>query len=91
MNSVDLFARQSHQHEVRLHDLLALLGFATDGHAPQVLAVVEHIGIGHVVKTIDGGLYVQQQFRVPHVLAHAQPASLPRRRTNRETGPDRRR
>ena len=41
------------------------------GDAPQILAVVEHIGIGHVVEAIDGGLHVQQQFRVAHMLAHA--------------------
>ena len=78
------FARQGHQHEVWFHDLLALIGHNDfRGHAPQILAVVEHIGIGHMVEAIDGSLYAQQQFRVPYMLAHG---SRHRRRVGEQTG-----
>ena len=67
MNSSVCFARQLHQHEVRLHRLRGLLAprvladLAGDG--PEILAVVEHLGIGHVVQAVDGRLQLQQQLR----------------------------
>ena len=73
MNSVALLARQLHQHEVRLHRLRRLLALLVRAdlarHAPQILAVVEHVGVGHVVQAVHGGLQLEQQLRIPHVLA----------------------
>ena len=69
-----LLARQRHQHEVRLHrlrGLLALSGHADFArHAPEILAVVKGAGIGHVVQPVDGGLELEEQLGIPHVLAH---------------------
>ena len=54
------FARQFHQHEIRLHRLRCLLaalvraGFG--GDRPQILAVVEHFRIRHVIQAVHGCL-----------------------------------
>ena len=67
-----LLARQRHQHEVGLHDLRGLLtlGVHPDlgGDAPEILAVVEHPRIGHMVQTVDCRLDLQHQLRVSDVL-----------------------
>jgi hypothetical protein len=47
--------RQGHQHEVRFHDLLALIRHPHfRGDAPQILTIVEHVGIGHVIQAGSG-------------------------------------
>jgi hypothetical protein len=58
-------AGQLHQHEVRLHGLRRLLAALAHadfaGHRPQVFAVVEDLGIGHVIKAVDLCLQLEQQ------------------------------
>ena len=67
------FARQFHQHEVRLHRLRLLLTGLVHTHfrsdRPQVLAVVENLWIGHVIKAVHSRLQLKQQFRIAHVFA----------------------
>ena len=66
------FARQFHQHEVRLHRLgLLLAPFAhTDfgGDGPEILTVVERCWVRHVIEAVHLGLQFQQQLGVAHVI-----------------------
>ena len=41
------------------------------GHRPQVLAVVEHLRVGHVVQAVDVGLEPEQRLRIAHVRAQS--------------------
>ena len=67
------FARQFHQHEVRLHRLCHLLSafahayFGSD--CPQILTVVKRSRIRHVIQAVHFRLQFEQQLRVAHVLA----------------------
>ena len=40
-------------------------------HAPEILPVVEHIGVRHVIQAVDGCLELEHQFRVADVLAQS--------------------
>ena len=52
---------------VRLLALLVHADFGGDG--PEILAVVEHVGIRHVIQAVDGRLQLEQQLRIADVLA----------------------
>ena len=65
-------AGQLHQHEVGSNWLRGSLRLVVDTafgcESPQIFAVVEHLGIGHVIQAIDLSLQLQQLLRVAHML-----------------------
>ena len=69
------FARQFHQHKVRLHRLSRLLTSIAHpnfgGDRPQILTVVERFRIRHVIQAVHFRLQFQQQLGVAHVLAQS--------------------
>ncbi len=58
------FARQFHQHEIRLHRLCRLLAPLAHadfgGHRPQILTVVKHSRICHVIEAVHFSLQFEQ-------------------------------
>ena len=65
--------RQRHEHEVGEHRLRGLIAVGVRPyfarHRPQIFAVVEHTGIGHVIQAVDRRLHLEHQLRIPDVLA----------------------